>query len=263
METENKIGPRYRDWVVGPPENGFIFPAFSDRSSDIHSVMFYTKNTEEPHKELMEQVLGCPARATAAEQKNTFHTIIKKAINDEEKSDVIIGEIQESLSMRIEEQENLFDQQEEPIRLTKSTVQEILVENGLPEELTTKIGKSYEEIFEEAPPVMELLLDKKVLAENEKRKENKALVEKIMELEEIIEEKTKPSNDRSDVNENIDSDFDDEAGTNPDVILRVSEGKINQIKAQVIDGTKYIMIPIEEDENASVNGVADFQFTEN
>ena len=35
LETENRFGPRIRDWVVGLPEIGFLYPAFSDRSSDL------------------------------------------------------------------------------------------------------------------------------------------------------------------------------------------------------------------------------------
>ena len=59
---ENRIGARIRDWVVSMPENGFVFPAFSDRSSDIHSLMYYTKNPKEPKQELMESALGCKAK---------------------------------------------------------------------------------------------------------------------------------------------------------------------------------------------------------
>ena len=32
-EDENRIGPRIRDWVVGAPDTGFVFPAFTDRST--------------------------------------------------------------------------------------------------------------------------------------------------------------------------------------------------------------------------------------
>jgi len=94
IEDENKIGPRNRDWVVGVPDTGFIFPAFTDRSTDIHSVMFYTKNPLEPHNELIELALGCTPKATATEQKNTFHTIIKNVINDSDTTTKVIGEIQ-------------------------------------------------------------------------------------------------------------------------------------------------------------------------
>ena len=47
-EDENRIGPRIRDWVVGAPDTGFVFPAFTDRSTDIHSVMFYTRSLFAP-----------------------------------------------------------------------------------------------------------------------------------------------------------------------------------------------------------------------
>ena len=33
LEKEQRIGARIRDWVVGAPETGFLFPAFNDRST--------------------------------------------------------------------------------------------------------------------------------------------------------------------------------------------------------------------------------------
>mgnify|MGYP003157063144 FL=1 len=47
---ENTFHNRIRDWVVGMPETGFLFPAFNDRSSDIHSLLYYSKNAEELRK---------------------------------------------------------------------------------------------------------------------------------------------------------------------------------------------------------------------
>ena len=76
-EDENRIGPRIRDWVVGAPDTGFVFPAFTDRSTDIHSVMFYTRDTKTPHTEFMEAGLGCGAKFTATEKKLTFQNIVK------------------------------------------------------------------------------------------------------------------------------------------------------------------------------------------
>ncbi len=73
LEKEQRIGARIRDWVVGAPETGFLFPAFNDRSTDIHSTLFYTKNTKEPHSEFMTNGLGCGVERTATEQKMAFH----------------------------------------------------------------------------------------------------------------------------------------------------------------------------------------------
>jgi len=42
-----------------------------------------------------------------------------------------------------------------------------------------------------------------------------------------------------------------------DVILQVKPEKIPQIKSQIIDGQKCIVIPINENEQATVNGLDD------
>ncbi|MDF2804446.1 MAG: hypothetical protein K0S61_4351 [Anaerocolumna sp.] len=271
LEDENKIGPRKRDWVVGAPENGFIFPAFTDRSTDIHSVMFYEKNPIEPHKELMELVLGCPVKATAAEKKNIFQNIIKNTIADSEKSTKIFSDIQESLGQLAEEQAATSEYSDNSMILTNETVQEILVETGLTEDLISKIETAYTESFSEEPPAVEHLIDKKVLAENEKRKIEKTLAEKVQELQGKLEEATKNTGTSHSYNnldtqseEVSDSEYDNNLNGNTpneistkesyDIILQVTPDKKNQIKAQFIDGKKYIMIPIEEDEQANVNG---------
>jgi hypothetical protein len=278
LEDENKIGARRRDWVVGAPENGFIFPAFTDRSTDIHSVMFYEKNPIEPHKELMELVLGCPVKVTGAEKKNIFQNIIKNSVADSEKSTRIFSDIQESLGQLAEEQAAVSDSSEEPVILTNENVQEILSDNGLSEELISKIETAYTENFSEEPPAVEHLLDKKVLAENEKRKIEKALAEKVKQLQEKLDEATNSkqslsrltteSQSAEAVKQDWEDDYLDETSLatdnmnedinqdsqNYDIVLQVKPEKKNQIKSQVIDGKKYIMIPVEEDEQANVNG---------
>ena len=39
----NVIENRTRDWLVEAPVNSFIFPAFNDRNTDIHSLLFYAR----------------------------------------------------------------------------------------------------------------------------------------------------------------------------------------------------------------------------
>ena len=97
------MGARIRDWVVGVPDTGFIFPAFTDRSTDIHSVMFYTRDTKTPHVEFMECALGCDGKLTATEKKNTFEKIVKDVIGeDNEESENLYMDIQESINDRID-----------------------------------------------------------------------------------------------------------------------------------------------------------------
>ena len=244
LENENKIGPRHRDWVVSPPDTGFVFPAFTDRSTDIHSTLFYTKNTAEPHRELIESVLACPSKPTATEQKNTFHSIVKAAVNDSEQEGRIYGGIQESLSLIAQEQAELSGVEDEPVILTNESVREILEENFLPEEIADKIEMAYEENFTDEPPAVDYLLDKKVIAENNKLKAQKELMEKVEVLREQLEEAKKSSEN------SIDEDY--------GVVLHVNPEKLDQIKAEFIDGSKCIVIPIEENEQIKVNGMTDF-----
>lgn len=302
LEDENRIGARIRDWVVGPPDLGFVFPAFIDRSTDIHSIIYYTKDAKDPHPEFMEEALGCSSKQTATEQKEAFHTIIQKAIGgDEEKSEHLFMEIQETLNTMVEDHKTVNGKNAEPIALTNDNIQDILVESGIPEEITTKIERFYEREFGDTPPIVENLIDKKVLAANEQRKKEEKLEKKVRTLEERLEKtkqeaaldsergsafeletelalesesdsiiktntdimlETESDTDLEQTSEtnaqqNSDFEIDAEQNTNPDydIVLQVKPQKVTQIKSQIIDGKKCIIIPIDEDEQANINGV--------
>ena len=51
-----------------------------------------------------------------------------------------------------------------------------------------------------------------------------------------------------------DSDIDDGIKTY-DVVLRVKPEKVSQIQSRMIDGQKCLVIPMDENEHAAVNGV--------
>lgn len=249
LETENRIGTINRDWVVNAPDTGFVFPAFSDRSTDIHSVLYYTKDAKEPHKEFMELVLGCNPKQTATEQKNIFQTIVKKAIGDEQKQEEVFMEIQETFSQMVEEQEAFEDIEAEPLLLTPTSIQEALSLSGLPEEIMEKIEASCTEDFTDTP-VIEHLIDNKVLAASAIKRKEQVLVEQIHQLQERLEEVSVTKEQSEDA-----SDYD--TPSEFDVVLKVKPEKIEQITSQIIDGKKCIIIPVDEDEHTSVNGVPD------
>lgn len=261
LEDKNRIGARLRDWVVGAPDLGFVYPAFSERSADVNSVMYYTKNAKDPHPEFMEYVLGCPSKTTATEQKEALHTIIKKAVNDdEEKSEHLIMEIQENLNNIVEEHAATSDKDSEPVTLKYNDIQDVLIENGISEEITEKVEKSYIKEFGETAPVVEQLLDSKLLKANEQRKKEERLEKKVKFLQEELDKtKNEVSADvNEDTEENLDEILDNIINDDKDdydVILKVNPEKVDQIKSQIIDGQKCIIIPIEEDEKANVNGV--------
>lgn len=239
-EDENRIGPRIRDWVVSVPDSGFLFPAFTDRSTDIHSLMFYTKDTKAPHAEFMELGLGCGARRTATEQKMTFHSIVKQAYGDDvEKSGEVLMEIQQNLNDLVEEKAEL---EEDPVVLTPELLTNVMEESGVAPEKAEKIGKTCAEEFAEEAPLAENVVDSKALAANEQIQKEKELVAQVEVLQQQLKEKK------------IEEEADEVVKTY-DVVLRVKPEKVSQIKSEVINGQKCLVIPMAEDEHANVNGV--------
>ena len=56
------ICPIHGDYELGEPECGFLFPAFTDRSSDIHGIEIFHVDAEHPHTELLENILFSSAK---------------------------------------------------------------------------------------------------------------------------------------------------------------------------------------------------------
>ncbi|MDU4889892.1 MAG: DUF4317 family protein [Clostridium sp.] len=314
-EEDNKISARIRDWVVEVPTHGFVFPAFIDRSTDVNSIMYYTKNAKDPHYELMENALGCYSKQTATIQKETFQSIIKGSLSDDEqKAEKVFMEVQENLNAMIEEFNATYEDVDcDPIILSKDDIQTLMLECGVPEEATAKIEKAYVECFEDDMPLAENLLDSKTLKVNAQRKKEEHLQKQVEVLQnkleqvkqeaasekklqaaneniddepstedivEISSESTENSiepsvgetsevsednndqedNTNSEVNEGDLTDSSEETLNNEtqyDVILQVKPEKIPQIKSQIIDGQKCIIIPISDDEQTTVNGQDD------
>ncbi len=51
------ICPVFEDYEPGAPECGFLFPAFKDRSTDIHRIEIFNAKAEHPHRELLWDIL--------------------------------------------------------------------------------------------------------------------------------------------------------------------------------------------------------------
>ena len=71
-----------------------------------------------------------------------------------------------------------------------------------------------------------------------------------MEAAAKIENEVSIQEDVNGENENTDT-----SALNYDVVVKVKPQKLSEIKSQVIDGKKCIVIPMDEDEQANVNGV--------
>lgn len=139
-ELENTFSNRIRDWVVGMPELGFLFPAFNDRSTDLHSTLYYSKDGNDLHDIFIEQMLGCPIPLPAGYQKESFQAIIEETLGDACSYETI-KTIHENLTEMIEEHKDA----PEPLVLDKYQVKSLLEHSGVEEEQLQDFDKNFDE----------------------------------------------------------------------------------------------------------------------
>lgn len=136
----NCIQDRIRDWVVDMPDKGFLFPAFNDRSTDIHGVLYYTKKSEDLQPELIEQLLGARMPMSANTQKETFQMLIEDTLGEDGDYETIRN-IHDTLNDMIEEHK----EEPEPLQLDKTDVRKIFEKSGVSSEKMECFDQNYEE----------------------------------------------------------------------------------------------------------------------
>ena len=139
--SANSIQDRIRDWVVDEPANGFLFPAFNDRTTDLHHLLFYSKKAEQLQNYFVASVLGCDDAVSAGSQKESFRDIIVNTLK-EDCDYTVIRTIYENLNEMIEEAK----EEPEPLELGKQEIRKLFTASGIPEE---KLG-TFEEDYNEA-----------------------------------------------------------------------------------------------------------------
>lgn len=140
----NNIEDRIRDWIVEAPVKGFLFPAFQDRASDVHNILYYTKKPEDIQPELIANVLGSTIPLTAGDQKATFQAIISDTLGEECDYEVVRN-IHDNLNEMLEEAKEA----PEPLELSKPDVKRLLTRSGVPEAKLESFDEEFEEIVGE------------------------------------------------------------------------------------------------------------------
>lgn len=145
----NAIEDRIRDWIVELPEQGFLFPAFNDRNTDLHSILYFSKNSKEFCSEIVGQILGCVEPLPAPAQKATIDTIIEDTFGTDCSLDTI-RIIHENLTEIIEEAKDSPD----PVELQKEDVRDLLFRSGATEENLENFEEQYNNRVGEKATVM-------------------------------------------------------------------------------------------------------------
>lgn len=225
FDAQSTFHNRVRDWVVDMPDIGFLFPAFIDRGTDIHNVLYYTKKPEELHEDFIGHVLGTSLPITASKQKDTFQSIVAETLGDDCDYD-IVRTIHDNLNEMIEERKD----SPEPFTLTKNTIRNLFAESGVDDAHMESFDESYERATAAAAPAKPVSGDAESDADVVVPREKKAvLYANNVANTKVFEVKT------------------------PDVIIKVNPERTDLVETREIDGRKCIVIQISD--QVEVNGI--------
>ena len=145
----NCMEDHIRDWLVEMPITGFLFPAFNDRSTDLHAMLYYSKKPEELQAEFVENMFGCEVSLTAGEQKESFQAVISDTLGEECNYETV-KTIHDNLNMLMEEHKD----DPEPVMLDKREVKQLLERSGVEDEKLSDFDAAYDNAVGEDTSLM-------------------------------------------------------------------------------------------------------------
>ena len=146
---ENIMTERIRDWIVEMPATGFLFPSFTDRATDLHNVLYYSKNPKEIHPEFIDGVLGSYMAQSSVSQKEAFQNLIVETLEEDCEFEVI-----KNIHENIQELVELNKDNPDPVLLTKDEVKQIFYDSGASDEKMEDFDLEYESLAGENSTLM-------------------------------------------------------------------------------------------------------------
>lgn len=141
-EEENQIKERRREWEVGAPVKGFLFPAFNDRNTDLHAALYYTKKTEELQEQLTQALFGANIPLSAEAQKSMFQKILGNVLENQAGYSIVM-DVYDRLYELLEEGKDDPD----PVTVGKYELRRTLENSGAAEEVAERFEEEYEEFI--------------------------------------------------------------------------------------------------------------------
>ena len=229
-KDKNRISTLNREWFVGMPETGFVFPAFIDRSSDIHSVLLYTADSKNVHTEMIEDILGCRQKLTYAQQQNVLNDMVLEVTGEDN-----IKEVMESVNIELAQ----ISEDDPESTISKTHIKSALEYAGIQENKAESVGDKYMTSInnEEIPLIGDIVPNKaaKIVKDNN---------EKYLLKEEIKE-----------LNRKIATITEEQSGEEPgesDIIIKVNSDKKELIRQETIDGQPCVVIPLTDNDNVMI-----------
>ena len=204
-------------FAVELPDNGFLFPAFNDRSTDENALLYSSRKTDSLQSAFLENVLDVSATLPAKQQKEGFNEFVSEVLGDESSFETVLS-IQENLKETVNNKKS--ELAGETVFLDKDTMRNVFEKSGVSGEKLQIFDKKFDEQFDM----------KKISDDN---------APTIKVEEKLFADNVAPVRNFEVRNKNM--------------VLRVSSKHTDIIDTRVIDGKKCLVIELTED--LTVNGI--------
>ena len=140
------------------PADGFLYPVFSNRSTDVNHVMYYTKNIKEPNISVVENVLGCNFVMSAQSEKTAFQSILRGVVGDD-LDYTVIKTVNEKIQDIVDENKD----NTEKAMIDSDLLKDMLTDIGVPQERVEMTSPVFEKVCGNAPLTASNLVDTKTV----------------------------------------------------------------------------------------------------
>lgn len=140
--TDSIFHQRAPEWLASAPVLGFLFPLYEGGAADVNTILFFSKDSNDAHKAFLKAAFNLEAMMPAAEQTETFQTLLAQSLGTECSLDVV-QEMHEVVSGLIEEQ----DKDAEPLMLSKQDVARVLTDGGVSAERVEAFQNGFDATF--------------------------------------------------------------------------------------------------------------------
>lgn len=153
-KDDNAIGTIDRDWIVGKPRVGFVYPAFEHRTTEAGHIMYYTQKPLEPASELITKTLQCKNKYTIAQVQKSLENTFFKATKSEELTEEYLQRLNVELR-------NIAEQERTDEVITAGDLAEMLEVIHIPANYAAEIVKEYKSFWQQEWPKVHWMYDPK------------------------------------------------------------------------------------------------------
>jgi hypothetical protein len=125
------------------PISGFLFPCFTDNTSDVNHVLYSAGKAHEPDHQFIEDVLNGEETMTAQDDKIVFEEIVKDVTHDQLNTSTL-HQVYEEINRVIEENE-----EEEAPTLDYKDVERVLTVSGVKDIDQDKVEAAFQNVIQD------------------------------------------------------------------------------------------------------------------